>query len=104
LEKDFPPGGFVSVQVGKLRSLRVGEDSFDMLISFRVIGLRTDVHIAAFRIDRVIGVLITGGKLGERVPLPTMTRLAGIMAARMTTQLAPRNGVPPSGSAVSGRR
>jgi hypothetical protein len=105
-EKDFPAGGFVSnVQVGKPRSLRVGEDSFDMLITVRIIGLRTDVHIAAFRIERVIGVLITGGSLGERVPLATMTRLAGIMAARMTMQLAPRNSALPTitGSAVSGQ-
>jgi hypothetical protein len=88
----LPSGGFVSnVQVGKPRSLRVGADSFDLLITFRFIGLRTDLHIAAFRIDRVIGVLITGGKLGARVPLPTMSRLAGIMAAQNDDQLAPRN-------------
>ena len=49
-EEEFPTGSIVSnVQVGRPRSLGVGAGSFDLLITVRVLGLRTDLHISIFR-------------------------------------------------------
>lgn len=104
--EEFPTGGIAStVQVGRPRNLGVGAGSFDLLVTVRVRGLRTDLHISIFRVERVLGGLVTVGSPGRRVPLSVMTRLARVMAARMTAELAPRSTAPPivSGSAEVGQ-
>jgi hypothetical protein len=80
-----------NVQVGRPRNLGVGGASFDVLVTTRVLGLRTDFHIAVFRVERVLGLVDAVGEPGSRIPLSVMTRLARIMASRMTLELAPRN-------------
>jgi hypothetical protein len=84
-------GLVTKIQVGQPRALGVGPGSFDLPISMRVLGLRTDVHIAVFRVERVLGAMTAVGVPGRRLTIPTMTRMARIMAGRMTTQLTPRN-------------
>ena len=92
----FPTGGLISnPQVGRPRNLGLGAGSFDLLITVKLLGLRTELHIAAFRIDRVLGALVTVGVPGGRVPLSVMTRLAKIMAGRMGAELAPKNTARP---------
>ena len=52
--------GLVSnVRAGRPRALGVGADSFDVLVTLKVLGLRLDARVAAFRVDRVLGLLIT---------------------------------------------
>ena len=100
--EEVPTGGFVSdLQVGRPRDLGVGAGSFDVLLTFRVLGLRTEAHLSVFRVDRVLGVLVTMGAPGERVPRSVMTRLAKIMAGRMRVELAPKNTVRPAISGTS---
>lgn len=99
-------GAFASnVQVGRPRNLGIGAGSFDLLITMRLLGLRIEAHFAAFSVERVLGGLITVGEPGRRVPLSVMRRLAKIMAARMTVQLAPTNSALPtiSGTPVVGQ-
>jgi len=95
-EEDVPGDGlFSNVQVGRPRNLGVGPGSFDVLVTARVLGLRTDLHIAAFRVERGLGLVSAVGETGRRIPLLVMTRLARIMAARMNVELASRNtGLP----------
>lgn len=105
-EEEFPSGSIVSnVQVGRPRSLGVGAGSFDLLITVRVLGLRTDLHISIFQVERVLGGVVTVGAPGRRVPLSVMKRLAKVMAARMNGQLAPRSTAPPTvtGTAAVGQ-
>jgi hypothetical protein len=105
-EEEFPTGSIVSnAQVGRPRNLGVGAGSFDLLITVRVLGLRTDLHISIFRVERVLGGVVAVGAPGRRVPLSVMTRLAKVMAARMTVQLAPRSTAPPTvtGTAAVGQ-
>ena len=100
MEEEIPGDGLVSnVQVGRPRNLGVGPGSWDVIISVRVLGTRTELHMAAFRVERALGVLVAWGVPGRRVPLATMTRLAKIMAARMTAELGPKSTAPP---AISG--
>ena len=96
--KEFGDGfGLVSdLQIGRPRNLGVGAGSFDLLITFRVFGLRTEVHIAAFRVERVLGALVVDGTPGKRVRLSVMTRLAKVMAGRMSVELGPKNTVAPT--------
>jgi len=95
--KEFGDGlGLVSgLQVGRPRNLGVGS-GFDLLISLRVLGLRTEFHIAAFSVERVLGALVVVGAPGERVPRSVMTRLAKVMAGRMSVELGPKNTVAPT--------
>jgi hypothetical protein len=94
---ELPAGGVVSnLQIGRLRNLGAGPGSFDVPLAMRVLGLRTEMHIAAFRVERVLGVVTAMGELGRRLAVSTMTRLAKIMAGRMTAELAPRNVAPPT--------
>jgi hypothetical protein len=79
------------VQVGRPRALGVGPDSFDLLVTLRVLGVRLDARVVAFRVERVLGFLLTMGEPGERVPRSVSKRLAGIMAARARAELVPRN-------------
>jgi hypothetical protein len=84
------------LEVGRPRNLGVGPASFDVLVTARVLGLRTDFHIAVFRVERVLGLVSAVGEPGSRVPLSLMTRLAKIMAVRMTNELVPRNTALPT--------
>ena len=105
-EEELLTGGVVSsVQVGRPRNLGVGAGSFDVLIIVRAEGLRTDLHLSIFRVERVLGGLLTVGVAGRRVPLSAMTQLARVMAARMTVQLAPRATAAPTvtGTAAVGQ-
>jgi len=96
LSEAFPTGGLVSnLQVGRPRNLGLGSGSFDLLITVKLLGLRTELHIAAFRVDRVLGALGAVGAPGKRVPLSVMTRLAKIMAGRMGAELVPKNTARP---------
>ena len=103
LKREFNDSvGFVTnPQVGRPRSLAVGTSAFDLLISFRLLSLRTELHITVFRVERVLGGLLTVGTPGSRVPLTTITRLGKTMASRMLAQLVPKNTVPPAISGVA---
>jgi len=95
--EEFPIDGLVSnLQIGRPRNLGVGAGSFDLAMSMRVLGLRTEVHIAVFRVERVLGLATAVGEPGRRLPLSVMTRLAKITAARMSTELVPRNTALPT--------
>jgi len=97
LSSEFSTGGLVSnLQVGKPRNLGVGAGSFDLPMSVRVLGLRTELHLAAFRVERVLGAVIAVGAPGKRVPLATLKKLATTMAARMVAELSPKNTAPPT--------
>jgi hypothetical protein len=96
LEESPFDGVLGDVQVGKPRDLGAGEDSFDLLVVMKMLGKRAEFHIAAFRVDRVLGLLGAIGNPGRRVPLATMTRLAKIMAARMVAELTPKSTAPPT--------
>ena len=91
-EEDIAGDWLVSnPKVGRPRELGAGLGSFDVLINVRVLGLRTDFHIAVFHVERVLSMVSAIGEPGRRVPLSVMRRLAKIMATRMTAELAPRN-------------
>lgn len=96
VEGEFPRVIVSNVQVGRPRNLGVGAGSFDLLITVRILGLRTDFHLAAFKVEQVLGLLVTGGEPGRRVPRSVMTRLAKIMAARMSAELTPRSTALPT--------
>jgi hypothetical protein len=83
-------------QVGRPRRVGLGPGAFDLLITFRVLSLRTDVHLTVFRVERVLGALFTAGTPGQRVPLSVVTRLGKIMSGRMVVELAPKNTVAPT--------
>jgi hypothetical protein len=100
-EDELPIDGLVSnIQIARPRNLGVGPGSFDVLVTARVLGLRTEFHIAVFRVEQVLGLVSAVGEPGRRLPLSVMRRLAQIMATRMTVQLAPRNTTPPTVSGV----
>jgi hypothetical protein len=106
LAEEFPISGLVSnLEIGRPRNLGVGTGSFDLLISMKVLGIRTEVHIAVFKVDRALGVVTAVGEPGRRLPLSVMTRLGKIMAARMSAELVPRNTALPtiSGNAAVGQ-
>jgi hypothetical protein len=79
------------VRVGLPRALGTGPGSFDVLVTLEVLELPLRAHVAAFRVDRVLGLVILMGEPGERVSLAVPKRLARIMAARMTAELLPRS-------------
>jgi hypothetical protein len=104
--EEFPTGGTVSkLRVGRPRNLGAGAGSFDVLLTVRILGLRTDAHISIFRVERALGGLLAVGAPGRRVRLSVMTRLAKVMAGRMTVELAPRSTSPPTitGAAAVGQ-
>lgn len=106
LEDEFPLGGILGkVVVGKPRPLGAGADSFDVLIVSEFLGARTELHLAAFRVERVLCLLGAVGAPGRSIPLSTMTRLATLMVERTTAELAPRSTAPPviSGTAAVGQ-
>jgi len=83
-------------QVGRPRAIGVGPGAFDVLMTFRLLGVRTEAHLTVFRVERILGALVVMGVPGTRVSLSVMTRLAKVMAARMTTQALPVNTVLPT--------
>ena len=93
LEEELPLG---AISVGKPRNLGVGPGSFDLVLVVRYLGARAEFHLAAFRVDRVLGVLGVFGEPAKRLPLGVVRRLARVMIARMTAELAPRNTVAPT--------
>jgi hypothetical protein len=86
-------GGLVTVtSIGRPRGLGVGASgSFDLVIGFRLLGARTDFHIAVFRVERILGTVLALGEPGKAVPLAAIRHLASVMAARMGAQLLPTN-------------
>jgi hypothetical protein len=105
LKKDFENGagdtsGLSHTQVGAPRALGVA-GGFDVPITARVLSLRIEAHLTIFRVDRVLGLLITVGVPGGHVPRPVLARLAGLMAARMNAALLPRNLIPPTITGVT---
>lgn len=110
--EEFPAGGPVSnLKVGRPVALGVGAGSFDLLVRFRVLGLRVDAHLAAFRVDRVLGLLGVVGEPGTRVSRVVVARLARIMAVRMGVELRPRStgapvvsGIPEVGQTLTATR
>ena len=96
-EDENPLGSvFGSVRMGKPRNLGVGKDSFDVLVIVRMFDERFEYHLAAFRVERALGILGVIGPAGKRVPLPTVTALGKLVASRMAVELAPRNTSLPS--------
>jgi len=94
---ELPAGRLLSnLQIGRPRSLGVGPGSFDVPLTMRILGLRTEMHIAVFKVERVLGYVTAMGEPGRRLALSTMTRLAKIGGGRMAAELAPRNIAPPS--------
>ena len=96
-EDELPLG---TIRIGRPRNLGIGPGSFDVLMIVTYLGARAEFHLAAFRVDRVLGVLGVIGEPGRHVPLGTVTRLARIMTPRMTAELTPRSMAPPTISGV----
>jgi len=84
------------LQVGHVRSLGVGPGSFDLPMSVRILGVRTNLHVALFAVDRLLAGLELVGAPGVPVSVATMTRLAKVMTVRMAAQLVPRSLTPPT--------
>jgi hypothetical protein len=96
LTGQLPAGGLVSKpQVGRPRALGVGAGSFELPMFFQVLGLRTELHFAFFRVERVLGAVLVVGAPGERGMRAVIVRLAKIASGRMRAELAPRSTVPP---------
>src|SRR5262245_54334288 len=78
-ESSFPKGGLVSKsQVGRPRTIPLGAGAFDLPITFRLLGLRTEVHLTAFAVERALGSLVTIGVPGSRVPVSRLVSLGKI--------------------------
>ena len=75
--------------VGRPQELAGGLDGFDLRISFHVLGIRAEMHVTVFRVDRVLGLLMIMGMPGKRVPLAVPRKLATVMAGRMRAELSP---------------
>ena len=92
-------------QVGRPRSLGVGDDSFSVAFSFKVLGVRVTALTAVFRVDRILGSLVLAGSPGERVSVAGIKRLANVMVGRMRQELAPRGTIPPgiTGTVLEGQ-
>lgn len=80
-----------TIDVGRPRNLGAGAGSFDVLVTVRVLGVRTQLHLAVFSLERVLGEVSTAGMPGRVVSLSVMTRLAKTMQQRMAAELFPRN-------------
>jgi len=94
---DVKSKGIVKVTgVGRPRDIGVGDGSFDVLVTLRVLGFRTDLHLAAFSSDRVLGEVSAIGIPGSRVPVAAIARMAAVMAGRVPAELAPVNVVLPT--------
>jgi len=78
-----------SLFVGRPRNLGGGLDGFDLSMSFRALGTKAELHMTFFRVERVLGGLMTIGAPGERVRLAVPRRLVSVMAGRMRAELAP---------------
>ena len=91
IEEELGEDGLISdFRIGRPRDLGVGDGSFDLLVTARLLGLRLEFHLAVFRVERVLGYVSATGEPGRRLPLAVMARMAGIMAARTKLELAPR--------------
>jgi hypothetical protein len=84
------------IRIGRPRALGVGPGSFDLVVTARLLGRPIDFHVAAFSVERVLGLLTVVGAVGQRVSLRVMKRLATIMAARTVLELVPQNLARPS--------
>src|SRR5207247_10987762 len=86
-------------------NLGVGAGSFDLPMTVRILGLRTELHLAVFRVEQVLGDVFVAGSPGVRLPGSAMARLARIMAGRMAAQLGHQNVALPkiSGDAQVGQ-
>jgi len=96
------------LRIGRVRNLGAGTGSFDLPMSVKILGLRTDIHLAVFRVERVLGALLSIGAPGSRLPVSAMTRLAKLMTGRMTAQLGPKivtapvvSGLPQAGQTLT---
>jgi len=87
--------------VGRPRNLGVGAGSFDLPMTVRILGLRTELHLAVFRVEQVLGDVFVVGSPVVRLPGSAMARLARIMAGRMAAQLGPTNVALPTISGVA---
>jgi hypothetical protein len=99
---------FVSkLHVGRPLSLGVGNaGSFDLPMSVQVLKLPTNLHLAVFRVERVLGAILVVGAPGVKLPVAGVARLAKLMVARATGLLiVPANVSPPtiSGTAQAGQ-
>jgi len=88
------------VRVGRPRSLGVTPGSFDVRVSARLLGRKVDLHLAAFAVERVLGLVSAEGNIGRAVPLAVMRRIARIQAARTVLELVPQNLAAPTVSGV----
>jgi hypothetical protein len=75
--------------IGRPQRLGAGDDGFDLAITVRAQGIQAVVHLTTFRVERVLGLLVTTGAPGERLLLSHVRQLAAVMADRMRAELAP---------------
>ncbi|HYI73668.1 MAG TPA: hypothetical protein VEW90_00250 [Gaiellaceae bacterium] len=94
-------GVATNVQVGRPRALGLGPDAFDLLVTFRLLGLRTEIHLTMFAVERALGTITSLGLPGSRIARAQLLRLGRLMSARMTTQLTPRNTALPAITGVA---
>jgi hypothetical protein len=96
-QRELGEAAFVTnVNVGRPRNLGVTPGSFDVLVSARLLGRRVDLHLAAFAVERVLGLVSAEGPVGRSVPLAVMRRLARIQATRTVLELVPQNVAAPT--------
>jgi hypothetical protein len=95
--EDIEPAALITnIQVREPRALGLGPGSFDLFVTARVLGRPIDFHLAAFGIERVLGVLTVVGDVGRRISPRVVRQLATIMAARTVLELVPQNTALPS--------
>ena len=81
--------------VSKPRPLGAGPGSFDVVVVVSVLGIPTNLHIAVFAAERVLGVVIVAGSPGTRVGLASVRWLVRSMLGHTGAQLAPRSAPQP---------
>jgi hypothetical protein len=88
------------LQIGRVTNLGAGPGSFDLPMTVTVLGVRSSVHFAVFRVERVLGALFVVGAPRARLTIPVVARLAKALGSRMAKQLVPRSVAPPVVSGV----
>jgi hypothetical protein len=83
------------VSVGAPRHIS-GTNGWDVALSFRVLGLPAQAHIALFSGNRFLGGLLIIGAPGRSVPPSTVAALARVMTRRFYAAQPPKNLTAPS--------
>jgi len=94
--------GSVKVTFGRAQSLRVGQSSIVVPITFKFFGfLWVPFVLAIVRTDRVVSTLAFGGRLNGKIALADVRRLAGAVADHMLEGLTPVSSALPTISGVA---